>query len=109
MPAGSTGTRYYLNLTLDSAAVPGSSQIYNNHIPLDPQLAGAFSITKTTPLRYVTRGQLVPYTITMNNVVGHPCRGVRIVDSYPAGFTLRPGLCAPGWWAGRAARWPAAS
>jgi hypothetical protein len=46
----SAGTRYYLNLTLDGKTVPGSSQIYNNHIPLDPQLAGAFSITKTTPL-----------------------------------------------------------
>jgi len=36
--------------------VPGSSQIYNNHIPLDPQLAGAFSITKTTPRINVIRG-----------------------------------------------------
>src|SRR5215813_3334821 len=43
VPAG-TGTRYFLNLSLDGTAVPGSSQIYNNHIPLDPQLAGAFSI-----------------------------------------------------------------
>src|SRR5215470_12875380 len=42
VPAGTTGTRYFLNLTLDGSAVPGSSQIYNNHIPLDPQLAGAF-------------------------------------------------------------------
>src|SRR6266567_2937191 len=91
VPAGSTGTRYYLNLTLDSVAVPGSSQIYNNHIPLDPQLAGAFSITKTTPLRYVTRGQLVPYTITINNVLGASMQGVRIVDSYPAGFRYVPG------------------
>src|SRR6266568_4521042 len=37
VPAGNTGTRYFLNLTLDGSAVPGSSQIYNNHIPLDPQ------------------------------------------------------------------------
>jgi uncharacterized repeat protein (TIGR01451 family) len=91
VPAGSTGTRYYLNLTLDGTAVPGSSQIYNNHIPLDPQLAGAFSITKTTPLRYVTRGQLVPYTITISNVLGASMQGVRIVDSYPAGFRYVPG------------------
>ena len=91
VPAGSTGTRYFLNLTLDGSAVPGSSQIYNNHIPLDPQLAGAFSITKTTPLRYVTRGQLVPYTITINNVLGASMQGVRIVDSYPAGFRYVPG------------------
>ena len=91
LPAGNIGTRYYLNLTLDGTAVPGSNQIYNNHIPLDPQLAGAFSITKTTPLRYVTRGQLVPYTITIGNVIGASLQGVRIVDNYPAGFRYIPG------------------
>jgi len=91
VPAGSTGTRYFLNLTLDGIAVPGSNQIYNNHIPLDPTLAGTFSITKTTPLRYVTRGQLVPYTITVNNVLGASVQGVQIVDSYPAGFRYVPG------------------
>jgi uncharacterized repeat protein (TIGR01451 family) len=89
--AGSAGTRYYLNLILDGTAVPGSSQIYNNHIPLDPQLAGAFSIAKTTPLLNVTRGQLVPYTITIRNVIGASLQGVRIVDRYPAGFRYVPG------------------
>jgi uncharacterized repeat protein (TIGR01451 family) len=91
VPAGSTGTRYFLNLTLDGTAAPGSSQIYNNHIPLDLQLAGAFSITKTTPLRYVTRGQLIPYTITIGNVIGASMQGVRLVDTYPAGFRYVPG------------------
>jgi len=89
--ARSAGTRYYLNLTLDGTAVPGSGQIYNNHIPLDPQLAGAFSITKTTPLRNVTRGQLVPYTITINNVIGASLQGEQVVDRYPAGFRYVPG------------------
>src|SRR5712691_2307423 len=89
--ARSAGTRYYLNLALDGTAVPGSSQIYSNHIPLDPQLAGAFSITKTTPLVNVTRGQLVPYTITINNVIGASLQGVQIVDRYPAGFRYVPG------------------
>jgi large repetitive protein len=84
--ARSAGTVYYLNLTLDGTAVPSSSQIYNNHIPLDPQLVGAFSITKTTPLLNVTRGQLVPYTITINNVVGASLQGEEVVDRYPAGF-----------------------
>jgi len=91
VPAGGTGTRYFLNLTLDGTAVPGSSQIYNNHIPLDPQLAGVFSITKTTPLRYVTRGQLIPYTITIGKVLGASMQGVRLVDTYPAGFRYVPG------------------
>src|SRR6266478_330459 len=89
--ARSAGTRYYLNLALDGSAVPGSSQIYNNHIPLDPQLAGAFSITKTTPLVNVTRGQLVPYTITINNAIGASLQGEQVVDRYPAGFRYVPG------------------
>src|SRR3989441_9517895 len=89
--ARSAGTQYYLNLILDGSAVPGSSQIYNNHIPLDPQLAGAFSITKTTPLVNVTRGQLVPYTITISNVIGASLQGEQVVDRYPAGFRYVPG------------------
>jgi uncharacterized repeat protein (TIGR01451 family) len=76
---------------VDSTAVPGSSQIYNNHIPLDPQLAGAFSITKTTPSLNVTRGQLVPYTITIGTVIGASLQGVQIVDRIPAGFRYVPG------------------
>jgi uncharacterized repeat protein (TIGR01451 family)/fimbrial isopeptide formation D2 family protein len=91
VPPRSAGTAYYLNLTLDGTAVPGSNQIYNNHIPVDPQLAGAFSITKTTPLLNVTRGQLVPYTITVGNVLGASLQGVQIVDRYPAGFRYVPG------------------
>jgi uncharacterized repeat protein (TIGR01451 family) len=91
VPPRSTGTKYYLNLTLDGTAVPGSNQIYNNHIPVDPQLAGAFSITKTTPLLNVTRGQLVPYTITISNVLGASTQGVQVVDRYPAGFRYVPG------------------
>jgi uncharacterized repeat protein (TIGR01451 family) len=84
--ARSTGTAYYLNLTLDGTSVPGSNQIYNNHIPVDQQIAGAFSITKTTPLLNVTRGQLVPYTITIGSVSGASAVGVQVVDRYPAGF-----------------------
>src|SRR5258706_2591533 len=91
VPARSAGTQYYLNLILDGSAVPGSSQIYNNHIPLDPRLAGAFSITKTTPLVNVTRGQLVPYTITISNAIGASLQGEQVVDRYPAGFRYVPG------------------
>src|SRR5882672_4486780 len=91
VPARSAGTQYYLNLTLDGTAAPGSNQIYNNHLPLDPQLAGAFSITKTTPRLNVTRGQLIPYTITISNVIGASLQGVQIVDRYPAGFRYVPG------------------
>jgi uncharacterized repeat protein (TIGR01451 family) len=87
----STGTRYYLNLGLDGSQVPGSSQIFNNHIALDPQLSGSIAITKTTPLRSVTRGQLVPYVITVSNLVSLQLTGVSIVDRMPAGFTYVKG------------------
>jgi uncharacterized repeat protein (TIGR01451 family)/fimbrial isopeptide formation D2 family protein len=86
VPAVGTGTRYFLNLTLDGSYIPGSNQIYNNHIPVDLIPAGALVITKTTPLLDVTLGQLVPYTITVSNVVAGILQGVSIVDRFPAGF-----------------------
>jgi len=86
VPARSAGTVHHVHLTLDGSAIPGTSQIFNNHIPLDPELAGSVAISKTTPLRDVTRGQLVPYVITVRNVAGTLLTDVRIVDRFPAGF-----------------------
>jgi uncharacterized repeat protein (TIGR01451 family) len=71
--------------------MPGSSQIFNNHIPLDPLLAGSIAISKTTPLLDVTRGQLVPYVITVNNVAGLLLTDLSIVDRFPAGFAYVAG------------------
>ena len=36
----SAGTNYHVHLMLDGSQMPGSSQIFNNHIPLDPVLDG---------------------------------------------------------------------
>jgi uncharacterized repeat protein (TIGR01451 family) len=47
---------------------------------------GALTVTKTTPLLDVTRGQLVPYTITITNVLVGAVQGVALVDRFPAGF-----------------------
>ncbi|MEJ2362738.1 MAG: SdrD B-like domain-containing protein [Gammaproteobacteria bacterium] len=77
---------YYLNLLLGNGDVPGQSQIFNNPIPLDPELNGAVAITKTSPKINVTRGDLVPYTITVTNVYGVPLYDISIVDRFPAGF-----------------------
>src|SRR4030095_5249160 len=71
--------------------MPGSSQIFNNHIPIDPDISGALAISKTTPQLYVTRGQLVPYTITVKNLAGSLLTDVSIVDLLPAGFAYIPG------------------
>ncbi len=86
VPAGSTGTNYYVHLQLDGSQVPGSSQIFNNHIPLDPVLDGAVMITKTTPSLNVSRGQLVPYKITVSSELSLDLLDLRIVDRFPAGF-----------------------
>ena len=72
--------------TFDDSLVPGSAQIFNNHIPLDPDLQGVLSLSKTTPMMNVTRGQLVPYTITYTNVTPVPLFDVALVDRFPAGF-----------------------
>jgi uncharacterized repeat protein (TIGR01451 family) len=43
-------------------------------------------LSKTTPMLNVTRGQMIPYTITYNNVTEVPLFDVAIVDRFPAGF-----------------------
>jgi uncharacterized repeat protein (TIGR01451 family) len=90
VPALDPLTDYHLHLTLDDPQ-PESSQIFNNHIPLDPVVSGAIAISKTTPLLDVTRGQLVPYVITVNNVSGSLLTDVSIVDRTPPGFSYVEG------------------
>jgi uncharacterized repeat protein (TIGR01451 family) len=77
---------YYLYLRLGDGTMPGQSQIFNNFIPVDPELNGAVAITKTSAMTDVSRGTLVPYTITVTNVFGAPLYDISIVDRFPAGF-----------------------
>ncbi len=86
VPARSPATEYHSFLRLDNSGIPGSSQLFNNHIPLDPRLGGAVAVTKTTPMLNVTRGQMVPYVITVSNSFGVDLQDVNIVDRFPAGF-----------------------
>ena len=86
VPARSTGTAYHLFLTLNDTRIPGTSQLFNNHIPLDPRLDGAVAVTKSTPAVNVTRGQMIPYQITVTNSYGSNLNDVTIVDRFPAGF-----------------------
>jgi len=86
VPPGTAGTTYYLHLLLGNGTVPGQSQVFNNPIPIDPELYGAVAISKTSSLTNVTKGTLVPYTVTVSNVYGAPLSGIGIVDRFPAGF-----------------------
>lgn len=86
LDARSSETDYYLRLNLDDSNQPGSSQLFNNHIALDPQLEGALALTKTAAMLNVTRSQLVPYTITFSNTLPVPLTDLQLVDYFPAGF-----------------------
>jgi uncharacterized repeat protein (TIGR01451 family) len=85
---GQNSTAYFLSFVL-SAGV--SANVVNNNLPLDPILQGAIVVTKTTPMRDVTRGGLVPYTITARDVLTSAIPNIAIVDQVPAGFRYRTG------------------
>jgi large repetitive protein len=83
--ANTIGTNYYLHLGLDNPP-QSSSQIFNNHIPVDPRLDNAVTITKIASLQNVTRGQIIPYTITVSNTLSVTLTNINIVDTFPPGF-----------------------
>ncbi|HSN70884.1 MAG TPA: hypothetical protein VLT59_05215, partial [Steroidobacteraceae bacterium] len=87
----SAGTRYHVHLLLDDSAPPGTSQAFNNHLAIDPLVEDLLTITKTTPMLNVNRGQLVPYVITLTNDAGVPLYDLAIVDRFPAGFSYVAG------------------
>lgn len=85
---GGQTTAYYLSFTL----TPGTSaNVLNNNLPIDPILEGAIVVTKTTPMVNVSRGGLVPYTITARNTLAGAITGITITDRTPAGFRYREG------------------
>lgn len=76
-------TQYYFRFNL----TPGTSaNVVNNHIPLDPILGGAIVMTKVTPKVNVTRGELVPYTLTARNTLTATLSNIAIEDQIPPGF-----------------------
>jgi uncharacterized repeat protein (TIGR01451 family)/fimbrial isopeptide formation D2 family protein len=79
-------TSYYLKLTLSDNLVAVHSELFNNHIPLDPELGAAVSLSKIAAKVNVTRGDLVPYTITLHNTLSAPLAAMDVIDTYPAGF-----------------------
>ena len=81
-------TQYYFDFDI---TIGVSSNIVNNHIPLDPILAGVIAMTKTTPRIDVSRGAIVPYTITARNSLSNTLPNLDLVDRMPPGFAYRAG------------------
>jgi uncharacterized repeat protein (TIGR01451 family) len=59
-------------------------------------LAGSITIDKTTPRGVVTRGAIVPYTITVGNSSAAAAGPVQVVDALPPGFLYVPGSATLG-------------
>lgn len=92
-PTGAQPTPYFFSFALTLTGLPAttSSNVVNNHIPLDPILGGAITVTKTTPLVNVSRGDLVPYTITATNTLSSALSNIDLRDQLPPGFKYRSG------------------
>ena len=86
VPAKTLGTNYFLRMLLRDTPIPQNSQLFNNHIAVDPRLDNAVSITKIAALQNVTKGQLIPYTITVSNTLPVTLTSMNIVDTFPPGF-----------------------
>lgn len=87
VPGGSNTTQYFFSFVIDHT----SANILNNHIPLDPMSSSQILVSKTTPLVNVSRGDLVPYTITATNTLASPLANVAVRDQIPPGFKYRIG------------------
>ncbi|MFO1502612.1 MAG: SdrD B-like domain-containing protein [Steroidobacteraceae bacterium] len=84
-------TQYWLRFAL----TPGTSaNVINNHVPVDPILAGALRATKTTPSVNVAVGDLVPYTITITNTLNATLTNIDVRDFTPPGFAYRAGTAS---------------
>ena len=83
LAAGADTTQYFLSFDFDPAT---SANVVNNHIPLDP--AGeAFLITKTVNKKSATVGDLILYTLRIQNTTAADFVGtITIRDNIPPGF-----------------------
>jgi large repetitive protein len=82
-PVGGAGTQYFLEFQF---TLPGSGDVVNNHIPLDPLAAGAILINKVGNKTVAEVGDSVQYTIRVRNTTGAPIAGVQVEDVLPPGF-----------------------
>ena len=93
LPAEGQPTVYFLSFDIES----GDSEVFNNHIPVDPILEGAVVLRKTTPKVNASRGELVPYTITVSLATAAPfdaltgLQGLEVRDILPPGFKFVEG------------------
>ncbi|MBU1666756.1 MAG: DUF11 domain-containing protein, partial [Gammaproteobacteria bacterium] len=91
-------TRYYQTFDMSgSITLPGKSRgVIHNHIPLDPLTDGVIIVVKRTPLLNVSKGDLVPYTVTFTNTLASTVPNIELRDQLPPGFKYKKGTASLG-------------
>ncbi len=79
-------TTYYMTFLLAS----GDPDIVNNHIPVMLSARSDLVADKRAGRQTVSRGELVPYTITLTNYESVERAGLTVVDRLPAAFGYKP-------------------
>jgi uncharacterized repeat protein (TIGR01451 family) len=93
LPPASGDVTYYLTFRLAS----GDPDVVYNHIAIDPFLSRApLVVTKTSPKRSASTGDLVPYEITVRNNENVQRAGVEVVDILPPGMKYVAGSAMAG-------------
>ncbi len=89
-PAAGSPTPYYTSFLLAA----GDPNVINNHIPLEPfaQLpADGLTVEKRASVAVARRGDVVGYTITLNNTNLVAAGALNVTDTLPTGFLFQPG------------------
>ena len=82
-PVNQATTQYFFSFNV---SVPGSANVINNHIPLDPVGANVLVISKTGSASVVELGDSLQYTVAVRNLTAGAMANVGVTDTLPAGF-----------------------
>jgi uncharacterized repeat protein (TIGR01451 family) len=88
-PQAGEDTTFYLAFRLAA----GDTNVIFNHIPLDPTLAAALAdmtVQKTAARQRVSSGDVLYYTVRVQNTQDNAVNNVVVTDDLPNGFTLVP-------------------
>ncbi len=82
-PVNQGTTQHFFNFDI---TIPGSANVLNNHIPLDPFGANVLVITKTGSASVVELGDSLRYTVAVRNTSLGVLNNVMLTDTLPPGF-----------------------
>ena len=82
-PVNQGTTQHYFAFDI---TIPGSANLLNNHIPLDPFGASVLVISKTGSASVVELGDSLRYTVAVRNTSAGVMNNLTVTDTLPPGF-----------------------